>query len=50
MTAATATTARRLPRGWVHLALQFALWMGFYFAYQLARGVADDGGAVGRST
>jgi hypothetical protein len=46
MTAATATTARRLPRGWVHLALQFALWMGFYFAYQLARGVADDGGAA----
>jgi membrane-associated phospholipid phosphatase len=30
-----------LPRGWAHLALQFAIWMGFYAAYQLARGAAD---------
>jgi hypothetical protein len=44
MSAATATVARRLPRGWAHLALQFAFWIGFYVAYQLARGVADDGG------
>jgi membrane-associated phospholipid phosphatase len=44
MAAADAVAARRLPRGWAHLALQFALWMGFYVAYQVARGVADDGG------
>ena len=46
MAASTATIARRLPRGWAHLALQFAFWIGFYFAYQLARGVADRGGAA----
>ena len=46
MTAGTATVARRLPRGWAHLALQFAFWIGFYFAYQLARGVADRGGVT----
>ncbi|MGZ8716371.1 MAG: phosphatase PAP2 family protein [Gaiellaceae bacterium] len=33
--------SRRLPRGWAHLALQFAFWMGFYAAYQVVRGVAD---------
>jgi membrane-associated phospholipid phosphatase len=32
---------RLLPRGWQHLALQFAIWMGFYVAYQAARGAAD---------
>src|SRR5262245_6222469 len=36
-----AETSRRLPRGWAHLALQFAIWMGFYLVYQVARGVAD---------
>ena len=46
MDASTATAARRLPRGWAHLALQFAFWIGFYFAYQLARGVADRGGVT----
>lgn len=35
--------ARRLPRGWAHLALQFAVWLGFYVAYQVARGAADRG-------
>ena len=35
--------ARRLPRGWAHLALQFAFWFGFYGAYQVARGAADRG-------
>ena len=35
--------ARRLPRGWAHLALQFAVWFGFYAAYQVARGAADRG-------
>ena len=41
MTSFVAETSRRLPRGWAHLALQFAIWMGFYVAYQLARGAAD---------
>jgi membrane-associated phospholipid phosphatase len=36
-----ADTSRRLPRGWAHLALQFVIWMGFYAAYQVARGAAD---------
>jgi membrane-associated phospholipid phosphatase len=36
-----AETSRRLPRGWAHLALQFAIWIGFYVVYQLTRGVAD---------
>jgi membrane-associated phospholipid phosphatase len=44
MAAVNAIAARRLPRGWAHLVLQCALWLGFYVAYQLARGVADDGG------
>ena len=44
MAASTATVARRLPRGWAHLALQFAFWIAFYFAYQFARGVADREG------
>jgi membrane-associated phospholipid phosphatase len=35
--------ARRLPRGWGHFALQFAVWLGFYGAYQAARGAADRG-------
>ena len=37
------TGARRLPRGWAHLALQFGIWFGFYAAYQVARGAADRG-------
>jgi membrane-associated phospholipid phosphatase len=32
---------RRLPRGWPHLALQVAIWVGFYAVYQVARGAAD---------
>jgi membrane-associated phospholipid phosphatase len=35
-----------LPRGWAHLGLQFAIWIGFYFAYQMARGLADHGGTA----
>ena len=31
------------PRGWQHLALQFAIWLGFYGAYQVVRGAADRG-------
>jgi membrane-associated phospholipid phosphatase len=46
MAAVPATLERRLPRGWAHLALQFAFWIGFYVAYQLARGVADRGGVA----
>ena len=41
MTSYTAPQTRRLPRGWAHLALQFAFWMGFYAVYQLVRGFAD---------
>ena len=41
MTALTATADRRLPRGWAHLGLQFAIWIGFYGVYQVARGAAD---------
>jgi membrane-associated phospholipid phosphatase len=36
-----ASVSRRLPRGWAHLVLQFAFWMGFYVVYQVVRGVAD---------
>jgi len=36
-----AETSRRLPRGWAHLGFQFAIWMGFYAIYQVARGAAD---------
>jgi membrane-associated phospholipid phosphatase len=46
MTATLAAASRRLPRGWPHLALQFGLWIGFYFAYQAARGLADRGGVT----
>ncbi len=42
--ASYADTGRRLlPRGWAHFALQFAIWFGFYAAYQAARGAADRG-------
>ena len=43
MTTLMAAAGRRLPRGWAHLGLQFAIWIGFYLAYQLARGLADRG-------
>ena len=46
MTGYAAAGSRRLPRGWTHLALQFAIWMGFYAVYQVARGAADRGVAV----
>lgn len=42
MTAHSHAAARVLPRGWAHLALQFAIWLGFYGAYQIARGAADQ--------
>ena len=37
------SAGRRLPRGWAHLGLQVAIWLGFYAAYQIARGAADRG-------
>ena len=47
MTSYTHTVSRRLPRGWIHLAAQFAFWLGFYVVYQLVRGVANrDVGAA----
>lgn len=44
MTSYSEASTRRLPRGWTHLAVQFAFWIGFYFVYQAARGIADRGG------
>ena len=41
MSSYSETASSRLPRGWAHLALQFAIWLGFYAAYQVARGAAD---------
>jgi membrane-associated phospholipid phosphatase len=42
VTSAAATAGRRfLPRGWGDFALQVAIWFGFFFAYQVARGMAD---------
>ncbi|MHB8469558.1 MAG: phosphatase PAP2 family protein [Gaiellaceae bacterium] len=41
MTTVVAAGRRILPRGWSDLARQLAIWFGFLFAYQLARGVAD---------
>jgi membrane-associated phospholipid phosphatase len=35
------TPRRRLPRGWGHFWLQFAIWLGFYAVYQVVRGAAD---------
>ncbi len=32
---------RYLPRGWGDFGRQLAIWFGFVFAYQIARGVAD---------
>jgi membrane-associated phospholipid phosphatase len=41
MTTIAAVGSRVLPRGWVDLAKQLAIWFGFLFAYQAARGIAD---------
>jgi len=41
-----AEARRLLPRGWSHFALQFAVWVGFYAVYQVARGAADHGGVA----
>lgn len=42
MTSYSEAATRHLPRGWGHLALQVAIWLGFYAAYQVARGAADQ--------
>ena len=41
MTTLAAVGRRVLPRGWGDLAKQLAIWFGFLFAYQAARGIAD---------
>ena len=41
MIAALAAGRRFLPRGYADLARQAAIWFGFVFAYQVARGFAD---------
>jgi hypothetical protein len=41
MTAAVAAGRRLLPLGYADFARQLAIWFGFFFAYQVARGVAD---------
>jgi hypothetical protein len=41
MTTLVAAGRRVLPRGWSDLARQLAIWFGFLFAYQAARGIAD---------
>ena len=42
MTSYAASVSRRLPRGWAHLCFQIVIWLGFYVAYQLVRGHADQ--------
>jgi membrane-associated phospholipid phosphatase len=41
VTSTVAYLSRRLPRGWRHLFLQLAIWLGFCGVYELARGAAD---------
>jgi membrane-associated phospholipid phosphatase len=41
VTAFAAIGQRYLPRGWVDFLRQLAIWFGFLFAYQVARGLAD---------
>jgi len=41
MTAIVAAGRRHLPRGWLDLGRQLAIWFGFLGLYQVARGVAD---------
>jgi len=41
MTALVSAGRRVLPRGYADFALQIAIWLGFYWAYQAVRGYAD---------
>jgi membrane-associated phospholipid phosphatase len=36
-----AAMGRFFPRGWKDFVLQLGIWFGFFFAYQVARGVSD---------
>lgn len=38
---AVQTAHRRLPRGVGHLGIQLLVWIAFYFAYNITRGLAD---------
>jgi membrane-associated phospholipid phosphatase len=40
-TAPAPNERRILPRGWGDFILQLSIWLGFFIAYQAARGVAD---------
>ena len=46
MTPLVTAGRRYLPRGWVDLWLQLAIWFGFAAAYQVARGFADRNAAA----
>jgi hypothetical protein len=37
-----ARLGRAFPRGWRDFVLQLGIWFGFFFAYQIARGLADQ--------
>jgi membrane-associated phospholipid phosphatase len=41
VTAVVAAGRRILPHGWTDFGYQLAIWFGFIFAYQVARGIAD---------
>jgi membrane-associated phospholipid phosphatase len=41
MSTVVAAGRRVLPRGYLDFARQLAIWLGFYVAYQMARGYAD---------
>jgi membrane-associated phospholipid phosphatase len=41
MTTVVSAGRRVLPHGYADLARQLAIWIGFYFAYQVTRGLAD---------
>src|SRR6266536_1170165 len=41
MTTFVAAGRRHLPRGWIDLWRQLAIWFGFLGLYQIARGIAD---------
>jgi hypothetical protein len=41
MSSMRAATRRYLPRGWIDLGRQFAIWFGFLIVYQISRGFAD---------
>ena len=41
MSTVVALGRRVLPRGWADLARQLVIWFGFFFLYQVARGIAD---------